>query len=304
MNPRIGQYLLMGLVMGVILTVMHFATRPKAPPSSSPAGQTTPGVPTDRSPLAFEPPPLPDFADEFDSEDFDPDDPKFDMPEFDLPEYEPLPDEQLRIFQDAWGAIQSQDSEWLIAILTGSPEAAQWASEGQTLLLLAIQEQNEPALRALLAASADVNYSNGMGASPLIDAIAFTWPYAVPILLDAGAGIESPTGVIGQTPLMIAAENADISSMQRLLNAGADIDARNDLNQGETALFCAVNASQPKSIRFLLDAGIDAAITNTITRLNAEQTALDMYNSEFFVDKEPILAMIDAFEAEPAPAAD
>lgn len=62
-------------------------------------------------------------------------------------------------------------------------------------------------------------------------------------------------GGAGVTPLMAAARTGNLADMRRLLDAGADPNAR-DITNGWTALFHAIHKNQPAAVRLLLDRGV------------------------------------------------
>ncbi len=68
--------------------------------------------------------------------------------------------------------------------------------------------------------------------------------------------------IMGATPLHLAADGGNVPAMELLLEAGADIHARN--RGGMTPLLFASQARSPAALRLLLDAGADAAaVTET-----------------------------------------
>ena len=107
-------------------------------------------------------------------------------------------------------------------------------------------------------------------------------------LLKAGADINAPSGFLQYTPFLLAcdrgdaravdwmiAHNADIHArtsdketglhraawsghnhiIRKIVDAGCDVNAQNYL--GQTALFCAVSANLPETIRTLMELGVD-----------------------------------------------
>jgi ankyrin repeat protein len=93
----------------------------------------------------------------------------------------------------------------------------------------------------------------------------------VHFLLEKGANItdEDYMDSINQTPLIIAAFNGCKDIVKMLLDAGANIDHKND--QGENALISAVQEGHTDVVKLLLEEGAD------VTQANAEgETAISL----------------------------
>lgn len=84
---------------------------------------------------------------------------------------------------------------------------------------------------------------------PLLALLA-AWPLA-------GEAAEAPT-----PPLVTAAEAGDLATLQRLLEAGAPVDARDA--RGRTALMAATHADQPAAARLLIARGADVNARDAI----------------------------------------
>ena len=93
----------------------------------------------------------------------------------------------------------------------------------------------------------------------------------VAFLLENGANINDKEvrDTIDQIPLIVAADGGCKDIVEMLLEAGADIEHRND--QGETALIAAAQNGHKEIVQMLLDAGAN------VNQENADgETALDL----------------------------
>ncbi len=114
-----------------------------------------------------------------------------------------------------------------------------------------------PIIEMLLANGADSNYNTLEGDTPLLLATAADNIAIIKLLLESGAtpNTNNPNIAIENktTPLHEAAQNGLIEIATLLLNAGADINARNQHNQ--TPLHLAVDNFDVKMAQFLLKEG-------------------------------------------------
>ncbi|KAM0513758.1 hypothetical protein ACHAPE_007584 [Trichoderma viride] len=128
-------------------------------------------------------------------------------------------------------------------------------NDGYTPLALAVQAGKLTTIQNLLEGGADVNFSlNENGCSALHYAESAE---TIGLLLQYRANVDS-TNKNGQTPLICRAGNKqpDMSSIKRLVLAGANIDQGDD--HGCTPLFHAVLGNQDESIiDYLLSKGAD-----------------------------------------------
>lgn len=114
------------------------------------------------------------------------------------------------------------------------------APNGNTALMMAAFKRNMPAVQALLAKGAAVNRP---GWTPLHYAGAGGDAEIVRVLLAHKADVNAPSpGKL--TPLMLAAREGQESSVQALLDAGADTSLKN--NEGLTAAQIAERADKPR----------------------------------------------------------
>ena len=111
-------------------------------------------------------------------------------------------------------------------------------AEGISALMLAANAGNLPMVSALLAAGADVNAATDSGWTALSKSVysmdlKHGFADVTQALIAAGANIEAPIGY-GVRPLMLAAGYGETAVVEALLNAGADVLAKNE--GGYTAL--------------------------------------------------------------------
>lgn len=78
-------------------------------------------------------------------------------------------------------------------------------------------------------------------------------------LINAGADLNTKDDMMGYTPLIIAANNGNKEMAELLLSKGADINAQ-DTRMGYTALMWALNGNNEDLAKFLIDNGADFKI--------------------------------------------
>jgi ankyrin repeat protein len=129
---------------------------------------------------------------------------------------------------------------------------------GTTPLMYAMENGSVEAIRAILAAGADVNAANDFGATALMWGI--TDAEKVRVLLAAGADVRAKSKM-GRTPLYLAAANDGSSAtVKLLLDRGVNPTERD--NQQSTPLLAATAANDLASIKLLLEHGADANGSN------------------------------------------
>lgn len=95
-----------------------------------------------------------------------------------------------------------------------------------TPLIYALSLRHTDIARELIQNGADITLTDDSGSTPLIAAIGIGNRQIVDILIEKGADVNKPD-YYGRTPLMIAVEkDSDGDITRALLNAGADMDAR------------------------------------------------------------------------------
>ncbi|MGL4594456.1 MAG: ankyrin repeat domain-containing protein, partial [Thermoguttaceae bacterium] len=83
-------------------------------------------------------------------------------------------------------------------------------------------------VRYFIEQGADVNAKNKKGRTPLHIAAKNNVADAIAALLEAGANIEARNKYIGRTPLHIAAKNNAAEAIAALVKAGSNIEAKNN----------------------------------------------------------------------------
>jgi ankyrin repeat protein len=130
--------------------------------------------------------------------------------------------------------------------------ACAWSAEPATSdrFFQAIRQNDLPALRALLK-TADVNARGAQGVTPLMNAAAFGSSDALAVLLEAGADVNARDD-FAATPLLFGA--SDAAKVKLLVERGADVNARS--KAGRTPLTLAAStAGASAAARLLLERG-------------------------------------------------
>ena len=127
-------------------------------------------------------------------------------------------------------------------------------------LVSATKAGDVAAVRALLAADADVNEAEPDGTTPLHWAAHLEQPEIARLLLQAGA-VANAANRYGVRPLSLAAVGGNAEVMAALLDAGANPNT--SLNAGETALMTAARAGATEAVELLLGAGANANAQET-----------------------------------------
>ncbi|KAJ3547132.1 hypothetical protein NM208_g1667 [Fusarium decemcellulare] len=130
-------------------------------------------------------------------------------------------------------------------------------SLGNTLLHLAVKQDNLEVVNLLLDRGSDVNISGSRGRTPLHEAAAEGKLENMSKLLDYGAEVDKPDES-SDTPLLTAAVEDDVDAISILLDAKANVNIR--CGDEDTALYAAVCAGQFRATKQLLEAGSDISI--------------------------------------------
>jgi ankyrin repeat protein len=102
--------------------------------------------------------------------------------------------------------------------------------------------------------------------------------------IKAGSDLNIPESSRGSSPLITAAAIGRSEATEILIDAGVDINYKN--NDGSTALHTAIAFGKTEVAKILIDAGIDVNIKN-----NDESTAL--HTAAFFCNEEVVAALLE-----------
>ncbi len=159
-------------------------------------------------------------------------------------------------------AVRAGDMASVRRLLAEGADVNSRDSEGATLLMLASHAGNLAMVLALIGAGAQVNACDERGWTPLMKAaynadLDRGFADVVQALIDAGANVEMPIGY-GIRPLMLAAGYGETAVVETLLNAGADVLARNE--GGLTALMMVKQKHYVDVINLLHEAEREAGV--------------------------------------------
>lgn len=123
----------------------------------------------------------------------------------------------------------------------------------------AIHSGNIRKVKAALASGADPAQSLDTDAHTALHAAAESGHLDILDLLLQAAGkrLLNRFDSLGRTPLMCAVANKHVEAVRRLIAAGADVNARQDPLQGDTALSIAATDATLPIATLLIDAGAD-----------------------------------------------
>jgi len=169
------------------------------------------------------------------------------------------------VYDDMLGALRSGDTSAATALLNRGVDVNTVDVEGNTLLMLAVRENNPELLEQLILRRARLNVRNRHGDTALRMA-AFAGKLAfVQRLVEAGAEVN----MYGWSPLSYAAFNGHAAIVEYLLKRGAEINATTE--NGSTALLLAARNGHLEVAEVLLKHHADPNIAN-----ESGDTALDL----------------------------
>lgn len=131
--------------------------------------------------------------------------------------------------------------------------------EANTRLLKLAAGRDAESIRAVVAAGADPDTRSEEGWTALLIAIDYESLTAIDALLRAGADPDLPvTGEYGGSPLFYAVLTGNSHIVRRLVEAGADLETRSDIDQ-LTPLLTAVSTGERDIARYLVAHGADTS---------------------------------------------
>jgi len=123
-------------------------------------------------------------------------------------------------------------------------------------------------VRALLAGGSDAKAKDAAGSNPLMNAVTSQEDERVELLMKAGTEVNAantfggmvkngPLALVGLTPLMLAAPYAPPRTAEKLLSAGAHVNAVDIRKMSPLMLAVSTDFANPETVRCLIKAGAD-----------------------------------------------
>jgi ankyrin repeat protein len=149
----------------------------------------------------------------------------------------------------------------VLSLLEGDIDVDAASADGTTALHWAARNSDVELAGRLLAAGTDPSAANRYGVTPLYLAALNGSAPMIAALLEAGADANE-VGTEGESVLMTVAQTGVVAAAEVLLEHGAEVDAR-ELWHGQTALMWAAGEGHPAMLERLIAAGADVnAISN------------------------------------------
>jgi ankyrin repeat protein len=171
-------------------------------------------------------------------------------------------------------AARVGDAAAVKALLKGGADVNAAQGDGMTALHWAAQKGDAELVGMLLSAGANVRATTRLGGYTALH-LASQAGHArvVAALLTSGAPADLKT-VTGASPLMLAARSGSVETAARLIENGADVNAR-ESTHGQTPLMVAAGLDRADVVTLLLARGADAAVASNVVDLNALTAPVD-----------------------------
>ena len=171
-------------------------------------------------------------------------------------------------------AARLGDAAAVKALLRNGADVNAAQGDGMTALHWAAQKGDTELVAMLLSAGASVRATTRLGGyTPMHLASQAGHPRVVAALLAAGSPADVRTAT-GASPLMLAARSGSVDTATRLIENGADINAK-ESTYGQTALMVAAGLDRADLVALLLARGADATLASSVVDLNALTAPVD-----------------------------
>ncbi|HVG84630.1 MAG TPA: ankyrin repeat domain-containing protein [Vicinamibacterales bacterium] len=171
-------------------------------------------------------------------------------------------------------AARLGDAAAVKALLRNGADVNAAQGDGMTALHWAAQKGDIELVAMLLSAGASVRATTRLGGyTPMHLASQAGHPRVVAALLAAGSPADVRTAT-GASPLMLAARSGSVDTATRLIENGADINAK-ESTYGQTALMVAAGLNRAELVALLLARGADAMLASSVVDLNALTAPVD-----------------------------
>ena len=171
-------------------------------------------------------------------------------------------------------AARLGDAAAVKALLRNGADVNAAQGDGMTALHWAAQKGDTELVAMLLSAGASVRATTRLGGyTPMHLASQAGHPRVVATLLAAGSPADVRTAT-GASPLMLAARSGSVDTATRLIENGADINAK-ESTYGQTALMVAAGLNRAELVALLLARGADAMLASSVVDLNALTAPVD-----------------------------
>ncbi|HSE22744.1 MAG TPA: ankyrin repeat domain-containing protein [Pyrinomonadaceae bacterium] len=188
-------------------------------------------------------------------------------------------------------AVEQRDIARINATLArGANINAKESINGHFALQYAINWPDENLVKLLLEKGADVNLTDSLGDTALIEAARGGGPEYVKIvslLLSHGADVH----VANDAAIFAAAKRAEPEVLRMLVDKGALVNAKDNNQKGDTVLMAAASGVSAKKLQMLLAAGADLKVSNDDGE-TALMKAVQLQHSVSPADRLPMIELL------------